>query len=631
MLNVFRKYATSWLIKVALFLIAIVFIFFTGYSYHSRQDTQMARIGDHYISIKDYDAAYDRLVELYRTQLGSNFSEEMIRQFNLKKQALNMLVERYIVVKAAQDLGLAATSEEIQKKILDIPAFVADGQFDRNRYVMLLRQHHLTPEAFEQQVLEEVTFGKVEAFIKRRAVVTEDDILAEFKYNQSLIQLAYIILEGKSFESQVAMDDAVLQAYYQEHQDRYKDPEKRQFSYVLLRTDEHLNDVVITEDEIRRYYDEHQADFHKEAEVKARHILFSVKEDAPEQEVAKARTEAEKVLQEAKKGSDFAELAKKYSKDPGSAKNGGDLGFFTQDRMTPAFSQAAFAMKPGDISDLVRTPFGFHIIKVEESHPEKTESLDEARSRIEQTMKKEKAREILFKEARDLADTAYAQKDIEKAAQARKLSVLSPDSWLAQKDSLPGVEGAPPTIMKKLFELSEKGTSEALDVPQGFVVAQLRAIQAPQVLPFDKVKDRLEKEYKTDQGRILAQQKAVEALDAARKTGNLEEAAKAKNLEVKKSDWFSRKDPDKELKIQGEAQNKVFQLEEAKPLPEAPLEMGNRYLVCQLLGKKTPTDTLDSERPTIVKRLYPQKESMIWQSWLDEQHKKTKVEVFREP
>ncbi len=632
MLDLVRKHAKSWLIKVALFLIVIVFIFWGGYSYKTRQEGQMARVGDYYVSIAEYNQYYNQLIEMYRQQMRGSFSEDLVRQMNLKKQALTMLVDRRLISQAAQGMGLTATSQEIQQKVIEFPVFQTEGKFDKKRYDFILRQNRLSPETFEQQMGQDLTVQKVEAFIKRRATVTEAEIQAEFLLNSTLIQAAYLLFDPKALEAEVKVDEAALEAFYQQRQDRYKDPEKRQLLYVLFDPQSYLPEVKVTENQIKDYYEDHRTDYNKEQEVRAQHILFSVKEDAPEADVAKARGEAEKVLSEAKAGSDFSELAKKYSQDPTVGDNGGDLGFFARGRMVPAFSEAAFSLKPGEISELVRTPYGFHIIRVAEVHPAKATSLDEARAEIEAKLREEITRDTAHRRARDFADMAYAQKDIGKAAQAMKLPLTATGAWVSQKEALSEVGGAPTQSMNKLFALPEKAISDVFEVPKGFLVAQVGAIQPPQGIPLEKAKERVEKDYRSEQARTLAQKNASEVLAKARELKSLEQAGRQAKLEVKKSEWFSRNSPDKDLTaLQGESRNRLFELDESQPFPEAPLMLANRYAVMQLLGRKAPDEGLEKERPEIAKRLLDEKQGILWQTWLEDERGKTQIEIYKEP
>ena len=631
MLSLLRKHATSWLIKVALFLIAIVFIFWGGYSYTDRDANRIARVNDHYIQIADFNQSYDRLIEMYRRQLGDAFSDDLVRQLNLKRQALDMMIERYLIGDEAQKLGLVATPDEVRREILALPVFQTDGKFDQQRYVALLRQNRLSPEEFEQQLAGDLTLQKVQEFIKRQTVVTDDEILAELHFNNDLMQLSYVLFDPEDYEKQVVVEEKAVEDFFKERQESYRDPEKRKFFLVLFRLDDYKNDTEVTPDEVQQYYEENREKYHRPEEVRAGHILFRLPQGAPEAEVARVRADAEKVLKEARaEGADFAELAKKYSQGP-TAPNGGDLGYFGRNSMVPEFANAAFNLKAGEIGDLVRTPFGFHIIKVEDVRPEETTPLDEVRDEIQSALQERKARDIAFDKARDFSDLAFAQKDIQKAAEMQKLQVTRPEAWITQGDALPGIEGSE-KIMSELFALHEKEGSNVLEADNGFVVAQVQAIRPPEVPPLEKIRDRVERDYRLEQSRVLAEKNASDLLKEAKSMKSLEKAAKEKGLEVKESGWFSRQQPDKNLRLTGEAQNLVFQLQESHPYPEAPLDMRSAFVVCQLKGRKPASDeTLNAQEASLARQLYFQKENQLWQSWVDGLRRQAEVEIYQEP
>ncbi len=419
------------------------------------------------------------------------FSDDLLKQLNVKQQALEMLIERQILLHAAQEMGLAATDEEIQHTILQYPVFLDNGKFEPQRYRQVLRQARLSPEIFEGQMASELAAKKVEAFVKRQTVVTDDEIQAAYLLDNTQIQLSYVVFDAKTFEAQVQPPADDIQSFYQQHPDKYRDPEKRQFALVLLKTDQHLNQASVTDAEIQYYYEDNYKKYHKESQIKARHMLFKLSADASPEEETKIRGTAEQILTQARKpGADFAELAKKHSQDVGSAPKGGDLGFFNRTQMVPEFTDAAFKLKSGEISDLVRTPFGFHIIKVDEIRAEKTTPLDEARSEIEQTLKRDKARDLAYKTAQDFADTAYADKDLQKAAQNRKLAVHT-SAWVGQKDPIAELGTTPKTSLP-LFSLMKNEISSVLEASDGFAVAQVLDIREPTVKAFDQVKEQVQ-------------------------------------------------------------------------------------------------------------------------------------------
>ncbi len=635
MLDIVRKHATSWLIKVALFLIAIVFIFWGGYSFTSREGSRIAEVNGRVINNVEYNNAYQNMVDMYRQQLGSAFSEKLLRSLNLKALALNMLITRYVIADAAENLQLTATTAEVRHQIMQYPVFKVDGKFNDRRYVAVLRENHLTPAAFEKKVATDVTMQNVRNFITRQAVVTNREVRTDFLFNNSRIKLHYVQVNPQDFQSRVSVDGKALQAFYKSHKNLYMEPEKRQFALVDFKTDDYLNQVKVTPPEIRQYYADNQKKYEQKEAVQARHILFRVAENAPKEKVAKVRAEALKVLAMAhRKGADFAALAKKYSQGP-TASSGGELGYFTRSQVVPAFGKAAFQLKPGQISGLVRTRFGFHIIKVQAVRPARVVPLKEVQDQIKLALERQKAGDIAHNKSRDFSDLAYSEKSVAKAAKQDKLSVVVSKQWFSVTDSPPALQGSKDG-MRKLFALSDKDVSTALKTPQGYVVAQVLGIKAPELAPFAKVKDRVTADCKAAKARKLAEKKAAALLVAARKSRSLEQAAEENHFQVKSTDWFSRLNPDKQLGLQENALNQVSRLEMAQPFPQAPLAVetstGPTFVVCQLAGREQPSKgAFEKQRPLIAQRLLQEKQDELWRTWANQQRKAAKIEIFKEP
>ncbi len=343
----------------------------------------------------------------------------------------------------------------------------------------------------------------------------------------------------------------------------------------------------------------------------------------------KTEAAARSVLEKARKGEDFAALAKAHSQD-GSAQAGGDLGWFTKDQMVPAFADAAFAMKAGEVSDLVRTPFGFHIIKVEDVRPEETVPIDKAKPQIELNLKREKARDVAFRKAREFADAAYAEGDVAKAADRMQRAVEAPEKAFAASDILPKV-GSAPEVMKGLFALGEGEVSDVLEWPNGFVVAQVRKIQPPQVPALEKVKSRVQEDLKAERAREEAERAAKNLLEEARRQGGLEKAGASAGVSVQSSGWFSRSEPDDKLRLWGDAAEAVFQLQKPGDMPDTPVSWQGTFLVCQLLGRQDPTpETVEKERENTRARLTQMKQNQLWQAWLAKQRSLAKVEILHE-
>ena len=258
MLDIMRKHAGSWLIKILLGLVIVVFILWGGYAARSRQENSVAKVGDKFISMSQFNNAYQSLTDMYRKQFGKAFSEEAMKGLNLKQQALDALITRHVLIMSAEQLGFAATPEEVQRKILEVPAFRNGGRFDQERYQAVLLNNRLTPEQFERQTWEELTIARTESFIKGRTSVSDDEVMTDYHFNNDRIRLIYALVEPKTFEDKVKADDEALQTFYKGNQNRYLEPEKRRVSYVLFNAAEAAKTETVTEEESRRYYEDFQ-------------------------------------------------------------------------------------------------------------------------------------------------------------------------------------------------------------------------------------------------------------------------------------------------------------------------------------------------------------------------------------
>ena len=365
MLGLMRKHATSWLIKVALFAIVIVFIFWGGYSYTEKKASRVAAVNGSYIGMVEFQSMYNNLVEQMRRQFGKQFSPELAETLNLKRQALDQLINRRLLLAEAKMLELDVSREELQNAIISYPAFQTNGRFDQQRYQQILRLNKLTPQEFEASQREDLLISKVQQFITRGTKVLDAEMLSFFHHTQDKVNLAYLQVDPKDFKTQVKVDEESIRDYFDKHRENYRLPVKRNILYVRFRPRDYIDEVQPTDMEIEDFYRLHQEDYKEPEKVRARHILFRIPPKAKTSDIQAIQKRADMVLDLARKGEDFAELARRYSEDT-TASTGGDLGYFTSEDMVKPFSDSAFSLEKGEISDLVRSRFGLHIIKVED-------------------------------------------------------------------------------------------------------------------------------------------------------------------------------------------------------------------------------------------------------------------------
>lgn len=629
MLDFVRRHSRSWGIKLLLIALIIVFIGWGGYLYQTRHASDLAIVGDHYITQSEYQKEYENMVAAIRKQFGGAVPQKLMEALDIKKQALDALVRHYLVARGAAELGLQATPGEVRAAIVKIPAFQTDGRFDLRRYKAVLWQNRLMPEDFEKQVAEEITMSKAQAFITDQAVVTEEEIQASYNFDNDRIKLAYMVFDPLSFQDKVKVEDSALKAFYKKNQNKYMEPEKREIDYVVLNVKDLEKGIQPGESEIKQYYGDNAAEFTQEKQVRARSILLRIKPGASRAELNQANAQAEKILAEARKGKDFSTLAKKYSQDQASAKKGGELGFFSYKQKDPAFAKAAFDLKPGAISGIVRTPSGLNLIKVEEVKEAGTSPLNGVRDKIINELKLQGARDLAYKQAQNLRDLAYARQDIAKAALELKMQVSSP-VWITQSEEQAQAGPFTKPITEKLFELGQGDISDMLEIPGGYAVAQVKSIKRPQPAPFEAVKAKVTNDFRMAEAKKLALKQAAAVLQKAKMEKSLATAGKADKIDFLQSGYFSRQDADKSLPLlKGANLDSVFDLQASKPFPERPLELGANYMICQLEGKKPAGAPSKEQKAQILRTILQQKRTAIWRTWLGELAKTTKIEFLR--
>ncbi|MCP4669038.1 MAG: hypothetical protein GY849_22095, partial [Deltaproteobacteria bacterium] len=363
LLGLMRKHAKSWLIKVVIAVISMVFVLYFGYSFRGREGQKIAYVNGEMISGLEYNKAYNDLVERYRRQYRGIWNENLIKVLNLKGRALDNLINQKLISREATNLGLDVTEDEIQEAIMEYPAFQVGGRFNMGRYRVLLSQNRMDPEDFEVSMGQDLLDRKLRQFLLAFGGVTDQEVLDDYTYTNEKIQISFVQFRPGPFKKSIKPDQKAMEAYFEKHREEYRVPEKIKLGYLMIDAKAFAGKVKVTDQEIEDYYEVNRDGFLEPKQVRARHILFKVGQDATDEKEKRAREMAKLVLEKAREGKDFAALAKEYSEGPSSVK-GGDLGYFSQGKMDKSFEDVAFALKKGEISDLVRTRFGYHIIKV---------------------------------------------------------------------------------------------------------------------------------------------------------------------------------------------------------------------------------------------------------------------------
>jgi peptidyl-prolyl cis-trans isomerase D len=623
-----RKHATSWLIKVACFAIVIVFIFWGGYSYTEKKASRVAVVNGSYIGLREYQSMYSNLVEQMRRQFGRQFSSELVETLNLKGQALDRLINRRLILAEAGMLEFDVSREELQNAIVSYPAFQTNGQFDSLRYQQILRSNKLTPQDFEANQREDLLINKVEQFITRGTKVLESEMLSFFHHTRDRVNLAYVQIDPQDFKNQVKVDEEAVRDYFDKHRENYRLADKRNILYVRFVPQDYLAEVEVTDQEIEEFYQLHQDDYREPKKVHARHILFRISENAKTAEIQEILDRAKKVLDLARKGDNFAELARKYS-DDSTASKGGDLGYFKSGDMVKPFADSAFSLNKGEISDLVRTRFGVHIIKVEDIKEEAVKPLAAVKETVRQSLKEERSREIALQRADSFIDLSRALDDLQKAAAEAGLEVKE-SGLFAAEEPVPQL-GRHPEINDIIFALRPKEISPAFSIGDDQLVAQLVEIQDSRLEEFAEAQERVQEDWITEQSEVLARQQAQEWLETARQEGNLAEVARRNKLKINKTGLFTTISPAPPFGNQRDMVITAFSLTPEQPVPSEVYEVDGKFIILQLEDSQPASENgFQKEKDSLAKQLLQAKKEQTFSRWINGRRQQADIKMLQE-
>jgi peptidyl-prolyl cis-trans isomerase D len=465
----------------------------------------------------------------------------------LMQQAFNRLLQEQEMRYEAGRLGLKVYNSEIQDELQNgsfKQTFFPGGKWiGQKEYVDLLAQNNLTPEVFESQVKDQVLARKLFGTISAAVRVTPAEVEQAYKDKNLKVKFRYAVLSLDDMQKEIKPTEADLKAFFTANQEQYTNaiPEKRQLRYFVLLDKDAEGKATVDATDIQRYYSAHLDQYRLPDRVKVRHILITTPpagaDGKPDPKaVDEARAKATDVLKQVKAGGNFAELAKKYSQDPGSADKGGELGWAQRGGFVPEFEKVAFSLNPGQISDLVQTSFGFHIIQGEEKEAARVKPLAEVKDDIEKQRKAEKVSALLEQQASTALDTAQKQ-SLDKAAAAVGVQVLQSNP-VSVRDSLPGV-GASPELMGAVFAIADKAP-QIQRFAQGYLIYQVTNISPPRTPSFEEIKDRVTADFKAQRARELLQKRVAALADRAHSEHDLDKAAKEAGATVKTSELVGR-------------------------------------------------------------------------------------------
>lgn len=492
-------------------LAVLPFLFWGVESYRSDgKEGYVAVVDGEEIPRREFEQALRDHHERMRGMLGANFDSAMLDSFEVKNSVLERLIQQRLLQKEAASNGFVVLDSQLVKTIREIPAFQKDSKFSKQQYEELLSSQGLTPVIFESRVRQELLLqqlldGYSEYGFAPKTVAEKVRYLSEVQR-----EINQIKIESEQFLSQVTPEEADINDYYEKHKVDFHLPERARIEYLVLSLEAAAENETVSLESINKYFEENQDEFSQPEERKASHILISVPAAASEDEKKSARDKAENILELLKQNPDtFAEIAKEHSDDPGSAIQGGDLGFFGRGVMVKAFEDKIFSMQSDEISDIVETDFGLHIIKLTDVKEAKHSDLTDVREQIEKKLKIETMSSSFGEIVEDFSNLVYEQGDnLQAVAEKFELTIQSTD-WITRNTVEPLIL-ANEKLLSALFSdesIKNQRNTEAIEVkPDTFVSARIVEHKPATAQSLMVVKDQIVEKLK----RQMAQAKAIE-------------------------------------------------------------------------------------------------------------------------
>ena len=505
------------LVQIVLALIILPFAFWGVDSYRkSGGSAPLATVNGEKIGQQEFANALDQQQQRIREMAGSNFDPAFFDKPEIKHSVLEGLVTQHLLGLEARHAGLSLSDEQIAQIIAGIGVFQKDGKFDIKRYETVLSQKGMNRLEFEARIRQDLLARQLTDAYTQNGYAAETVAEKVIRLNEQQRIVAVANLDAAAFVKQVKLSDNAVSDYYNKNAQEFQMPERANVEYVVLSADSLLPQVTVTDEEVRQYYEERQTDFGTQEQRQAAHILITVAKQASDAEKQAAKAKAEQVLQQVKQApAKFAALAKQYSQDPGSAANGGDLGMFGRGAMVKPFEDSVFGLKVGEVSDLVQTDFGYHIIKLQAVKPAKIQALSEVKNLIVQRLKLQHASDKFAELAEKFSNTVYEQSDsLKPAAELAKVPVQR-GVWLS-KGEAPSVLWTDKALQAVFSEdvLKNKRNTAAIEVaPNTVLAARVTEYRPASVRPMAEVSASIQQKLEKLQAAELAVQQGKQLLE----------------------------------------------------------------------------------------------------------------------
>ncbi len=544
MLQSIRDKAQGWFAWAIVVLISVPFALWGIQEYLGvGAQPVIASVNGQDIKEREFESTYQRFRANLRQQLGDAYRADLFDEARLREDVLQSMVRDRLVMQAADRMGLYIGDAQVRGAIAGIPAFQTNGLFDRAAYDRVLRQQGFSEQEFQEQVRQSLLIDQLTSAITDSELITRHELSESKRLRDQRREIRYLLFPAADFVKPDAASADEIEAYYAANQSRFMLPERVQISYLELKMSQLSESTAPDEEELRRFYEDRQAEYVTPEQRRASHILIMVDGEGEEAESA-ARNRALEARKRIQDGEAFATVAKELSQDPGSAEQGGDLGFIEPGMMDLSFDKALFALAEGEVSAPVRTDFGFHLIKVTEIREGRTERFEDVKDSLRAAYSSNEAERQFFRYSERLEDLAFEHPDsLEPAAEALGLKIVT-SGWLSRADANKILGGN--RVINSAFSedvLIEGNNSELIEIsPDHAMVLRVSAHEEAVVRPLDQVRDEIVTILAQQQAAALAEEKARSLLPRLRQGESLEQLAKELSLQIEEVGMVARGD-----------------------------------------------------------------------------------------
>ena len=621
MLSYLRRNTGSWVIKAVLIGIALSFVIGFGVLPSLRdpagEDNVVAKVGDRSITRGEWNQAHENMVRFYRDLYKDRFSDEMIQQMQLREAALDNLINQALQQQEARRWKLEVTDEELQERIRALPYFQREGRFSRELYLNLLRRNRMSPAQFEQMQREEALIERVQALIQGSVKVSDLELRQRYALDGEQVILRVLALDPRDFVDAVTADPDAVEAYFHANTSRFLTPERVRIEYVKVPWAPFVDRVRVYTGDVEESYDLNIETYSQPEAIRLRHILLRVAPGEDASVFRKQREVLEGVRERIAKGESFAELARTISDDPSAAAEG-DLGFVKQGDLVPEVERAAALLEPGQVSDVVRSPHGLHLLKLEGRRAASLVPLEDVEEEIRAALQQEGAWRAARRRAEEVVWSAREAGGFHTLGfEDGMVLPVERTGFFSPGDFLPEV-GRERALQHAAMQVEVGAVSSAVKGEDGYFVFRVLERKAPEVPPLEEVRDRVETHYRKERSREMAREKADQVLAELRAGASMDVWGEDPRLTVFDTEPLSRlSDYVPRIGALPDLVESAFSLSDDDPVTPVVFEASDRFFLVRILQRQEPDwDAFEREKETHERSLWERKRQEVYRQWL---------------